>query len=249
LVNLSERIHVESEGFFDIGLGRSTQFAGFGPKDAYYPENPYNPINRPSVDFKNHQIIRPFGFYFDMSAIAKGFAVDQVALLLEAQGVFSYMVEIGGEIRVGQPKPDVQTQDALWRLAIEKPQIQLGKREVFQLVHLQQAAMATSGNYRNFKANTDAESTLSSSHIYSVEDQSQVPGVDTLSGLVSVTVIAKDCATADAWATALMAGGLEKAQNLAEKNHLAAYFIYYEDKDLQSASSTQMREWIKPAAQ
>ena len=140
--------------------------------------------------------------YVDLSAIAKGFAVDEVARLLEQRGVRGYMVEIGGEVRTRGRKPD----GGLWRIGIELPVAD--SAEIACAVELDGRSLATSGDYRNFFEQQGRR--------YSHEIDPRT-GRPVEHGLVSVSVLADDCMTADAWATALMVLGPESALPTAER--------------------------------
>jgi thiamine biosynthesis lipoprotein len=146
----------------------------------------------------------------DLSAIAKGHAVDRVASSLAAQGHSDLLVEIGGEfVAWGH-----NAQGEPWRLGIERPSE--SERTVYDSIELHDAAMATSGDYRNVRF-------VGGRRISHLLDPRTGRPVD--HHLASVTVIAPSCATADAWATALLVLGEEEGLKVAEARGLAAYFI------------------------
>jgi FAD:protein FMN transferase len=159
VIDLAEVTHQESSGAFDYRLLKQTSDAGFGPK----------------------------GNGMDLSAIAKGFAVDRVGERLRELGITDFVFELGGEILVG---------DGEWEVAIEAPDP--ATRTIARTMKLSNRAVATSGNYRQFNPATDGLS----SHI--IDPKTGTPMIRPPS---SVTVYAKDCATADAWATALFVLG------------------------------------------
>ncbi|WP_262327468.1 FAD:protein FMN transferase [Carboxylicivirga litoralis] len=151
----------------------------------------------------------------DGSAIAKGFAVDVVAEVLESFGVDNYMVEIGGEMRVKGFNPK-QTK---WRVGIDKPidDPEVLNRQLQEIISISDVALASSGNYRNFyiKGGKKYAHTISPFTGYPVSHR-----------LLGVSVLAPDCMTADAYATAFMVLGYEKSLALVEQNNeLEAYFI------------------------
>ena len=131
----------------------------------------------------------PAGLGIDLSGIGKGFAVDRVGERLRELGINDFIFELGGEVITG---------DGEWEVGIESPDPSGGA--TLRLVKLKNQALATSGNYRQFKP---APGGLAS-HI--LDPRTRKPIVRPPS---SVTVIAKDCATADAWATALFVLGEE----------------------------------------
>lgn len=146
----------------------------------------------------------------DLSAIAKGFAVDEVARALEALGWTDFLVEVGGEVRARGQRPG----GGSWRVGIERPDAK--GRSVQAVVALADRAMATSGDYRSFREQGGERR----AHI-----------VDPRSGrpvghrLASVSVVHRDAVRADAWATALAVLGPEEGFALAEAEALAAYFV------------------------
>ncbi len=165
---------------------------------------------------------KPATMSVDFSSIAKGHGVDRVAGWLEQQGISRYLVEIGGEIRVAGLNP----RNEPWRIAVERPLS--GERAAQVAVTLHEAAVATSGDYRNF---------------FEVEGVRYSHTIDPRTGapvrhdLVSVTVIHESAAMADAWATALTVLGTERALATALSEELAVYLIS-RDGDGFMASST-----------
>jgi FAD:protein FMN transferase len=146
----------------------------------------------------------------DLSSVAGGYAVDRVAALLIAQGIDDFMVEIGGELRTGGRRADGK----LWRIAIERPV--RNRRDLLATVPLSDAALATSGDYRNY---------------FEYEGRRYSHIIDPTTGwpieqaLASVSVVAGTCMTADAWDTALLVLGPERGFDCAEKHDVAALFV------------------------
>lgn len=152
--------------------------------------------------------------YADLSGIAKGYAVDQIAVMLERYGIAHYMVEIGGEIRAR----GTNAQQIPWQIGIDKPQTH--GRMVQKVLPLNNTALATSGNYRNY---------------FMIDNQRYMHVIDPATGwpaesrLASVTVLAETCMLADAWATALLVLGFERGMAMAERLGLQALFIADQD--------------------
>ncbi|MBA3314969.1 MAG: FAD:protein FMN transferase [Planctomycetaceae bacterium] len=147
----------------------------------------------------------------DLSAIAKGYGVDVVAELLDERGVTAYMVEIGGEVRTKGPKND---DGALWQIGIERPVA--GKRAVEKIVALDDDSMATSGDYRNyFEAGGKRYS-------HTLDPRSGRPIEHTL---VSASVLAPTCMTADAYATTVMVLGPAEGYDWLVERDIAALLI------------------------
>jgi thiamine biosynthesis lipoprotein len=150
----------------------------------------------------------------NMSAIAKGYASDVIANLLRSYGIKNFMVEIGGEIVV----QGVNDRGNCWRLGITKPSDNLFSRELQTILNLCNKAMATSGNYRNFYIRDGRR------FAHTIDPRTGFPSEQ---DILSATVIADDCMTADAYATAFMVLGLEKSRELAKTiPGLYYYFIY-----------------------
>jgi len=148
----------------------------------------------------------------DLSAIAKGYAVDRVAAALVAQGRDSFLVEVGGDLRVRGRRAD----GALWRVAIERPQS--SQRSLFRVAELEDLALATSGDYRNFYE----QDGVRYSHL--IDPRSGRPIAH---AVASVSVAQASAAYADALATGLAVLGPEEGYDLAERNGLAAFFILH----------------------
>lgn len=173
---------------------------------------------------------------FDASAIAKGYGVDVVADFLESKGVENYMVEIGGEIRA----KGKNNKGKIWRVGIDKPIDDPSSlsREIQDVIELGKGAMATSGNYRQFYIKDGKK------YAHTIDPRLGYP---VQHSLLSASVIAPDCMTADAYATAFMVLGLEKSIEIVEKDTLMeAYFIYSDnDGNLKTFTTAKLKEMIQ----
>lgn len=150
------------------------------------------------------------------SAIAKGYAVDVIANLLKSYGIENYMVEIGGEVIT----KGVNDKGECWHIGIEKPMDDASgmQHQLETVIAICDRAMATSGNYRNYYVKEGKK------YAHTIDPQTGYP---LQQDLLSATVIADDCMTADAYATAFMALGTEKSKELAKRiPNLFYYFIY-----------------------
>ena len=155
----------------------------------------------------------------DCSSIAKGYGCDVVAKFLSAKGIDNYMVEIGGEIVTR----GISEKRLPWKIGVTKPTDDSlnVNQEIQTIINVTDKAMATSGNYRNFyyKNGRKYAHTIDPSTGYPVQHN-----------ILSSTVIADDCATADAYATAFMVMGLDKAKTILSRHpELMAYFILASD--------------------
>ena len=155
----------------------------------------------------------------DCSAIAKGYGCDVVARLLSKKGINDYMIEIGGEIVT----KGINQKQQPWRIGVNKPtEDSLNTNQELQTVlNVTDIAMATSGNYRNFYYKNGKK------YAHTIDPKTGYP---VQHSLLSATVLAKNCATADAYATSFMVMGLEKAKEiLRQHSELMAYLIYTND--------------------
>ena len=241
IFDLSEEISTETEGAFDITVAPLVNVWGFGFKSGQKPTKEkidslrllvgYNKVKlyENGVKKKNPKIM------LDCSAVAKGYGSDIVARYLREQGVKNFMVEIGGEIVTS----GLSENRLPWKIGVTKPSDNKTdmNQEVETILNVTDKAMATSGNYRNFyyKGGKKYAHTIDPKTGYPVQHS-----------LLSATVLAKNCATADAYATSFMVMGVEKAEALLEKHpELMAYFIYAGPKgELKSWYSPSMKDKI-----
>lgn len=163
------------------------------------------------LDFETRSVQKqPPDLALDLSAIAKGYAVDRVTELLHASGHRDFLVEVGGELRASGERPG----GGPWRVAIERPEP--GARVIHAVAPLSDQALATSGDYRNFRV----EAGERRSHLLDPRRGAPITGA-----LASVSVMHASAMWADAWATALMVLGPEAGLRLAEQQGLAVYMI------------------------
>lgn len=163
------------------------------------------------------------GVKLDAAAIAKGYACDYVASALEMAGCQDYCVEIGGEIVVKGVNP----RGTKWVVGINKPvdDAENVSGEIQRKIEMTDSAMATSGNYRNFIQQGDKKVA------HTIDPRTGMP---IESNLLSATVIAEDCLTADAWATACMVGGLKQSIAwMKEHKEMKAYFIWRDGEEME----------------
>ena len=168
------------------------------------------------LDAPARKVLQPGGVQLDLSSVAKGYAVDQLANSLLAQGVQNYLVEVGGELRGGGVKPNGEP----WFVALEG--VPGGEGEA-PLVALHELAVATSGDYRRYfdYRGQRASHTLDPRTGYPIRN-----------GVASVTVIHQECMAADALSTALSVLGPDDGMALAEELGLAARFLVRQDGKL-----------------
>ena len=209
-----------TDGAFDVTVGPLVNLWGFGPGDSVV-EPPSEDVVKATLQDTGHEKLHvdcdvpalrkeAAGIYVDLSAFAKGHAVDKLAELLDARYLPDYLVEIGGELRLR----GLNAKDEHWAIAIETPD--RGARSVQTVVHLTDSAMATSGDYRNFFEHEGRH------YSHTIDPRNGFPV--THDG-ASVTVVADTAAFADAAATALLVMGPEAGLALAEQESIAAYFL------------------------
>ncbi len=214
-----------TNGAFDMTVAPLVNAWGFGfsKKDSVTQtliDSIMPNVGMDMLQLKDNRLIKQkAGVMLDGSAIAKGFAVDVVADLLEAFEVQNYMVEIGGEMRVKGKNP----KNTAWRVGIDKPidDPEVLNRQLQEVIGISDMALATSGNYRNFyvKDGKKYAHTISPFTGYPVNHQ-----------LLGVSVLAPDCMSADAYATGFMVLGFEKSLEIVNSHpELEAYFIMADD--------------------
>ncbi|MFG1182168.1 FAD:protein FMN transferase [Xanthobacter versatilis] len=208
-----------SEGAFDIGVGDLVRAWGCGGGSrtpdaeliaglAGHPS--FEPPKTLQLDMAGGRARRLAPLRLDLSGIAKGFGVDELARELGATGCSCWLVGIDGEMRAEGVKPDGRP----WAVAHEKPVP--GAREVLGMLELSGAAVATSGSYRH-RVEVDGRTTS-----HTMDPRRGAPLDNDLS---AVTVLAETCMVADAWATALLVAGAVRGPELARRQGLAALFV------------------------
>ena len=208
-----------SGGAFDIGMGDAVMAWGFGP-EAAAPDGIRTAMaasRRPAHDVLeiNGEHVRKAALIaLDLNGIAKGYGVDRLAEILRNQGISDGLVGIDGEMRAMGLRPDGEA----WTIAVEAPDAE--RRTPHSILALQDAAVATSGDYRHWVE-------VQGRRLSHTMDPRR--GAPLISSPASVTVVARTCAEADAWATALMVLGPDKGAALARRSGLDALFLLRDD--------------------
>ena len=212
-------IGVATQGAFDVTVGPLVNLWSFGPEarpqrvpDAAELEGARADVGADLLETDGASSLRKErpGVYVDLSGIAKGFGVDRVAALLDQRGYSAYLVDIGGEMRARGRKADGEP----WRIAVERPTT--GDRTAQRILELEDVAVATSGDYRNY---FEADGVRYS---HTIDPRSGAP---IRHRLASVTVLGEDCTAADGWATALMVLGEQEGYTVAEERGIAALML------------------------
>ncbi len=223
VVNKAIETYKQTNGVFDITIYPLTEAWGFGVKKvnttptATKVKSLKACVNSNLLNWTGNKLVKKKTCVkLDPNGIAQGYTVDVIADFLENKGVRNYLVEVGGEIRVkGKKYPE----NELMKVGIEFPGENDYENSILQhVISLDSGAVTTSGSYRKFYESKGKKI----SHILDARN-----GLPVQNELISVTVIAKDAITADAYDNALMAMGLKKALEFVEKRtDLSAHFIY-----------------------
>lgn len=223
----SEEVSKKSGGKFDITVSPLINAWGFGFQnmDNVTPEiidslKEFVGYEKIAVDAEGNIVKTDPRVQINTSAIAKGYACDIVADLLERRGIEHYMVEIGGEVTAR----GVNEKGACWRIGVDKPiDDDTGMIHDLQVIlSLCDKSLATSGNYRNYYIKEGKK------YAHTIDPRTGYPAQLDILG---ATVIADDCMTADAYATAFMTMGLEESKKLADKLPGLHYYFIYEKGD------------------
>ncbi|PHV10422.1 FAD:protein FMN transferase [Chitinimonas sp. BJB300] len=218
---LSLAIGRTSGGAFDISMGDAVRAWGFGPEAVdvegirtamAVPRRPTHEV----LEINGKLVRKRDAITLDLNGIAKGYGVDRLAETLRICGIEAGLVGVDGEMRALGLRPDGEA----WTIAVEAPDPNC--RAPHSLLSLQDAAVATSGDYRHWVI-------VQGRHLSHTMDPKR--GAPLMSSPASVTVVAPTCAEADAWATALMVAGPEIGTALAARQGLSALFLMREDSD------------------
>lgn len=222
VMRAGQRVSRETNGAFDMTVGPLVNYWGFGAEQR-------SALDSAKVDSliqltgyykfrveQNGKLMKPRGMKLDVNAIAQGFSVDLIAEWLNSKGVQNYLVEVGGEMRSRGESLRGET----WVIGIDKPSEQIQEERFQVIIRLDSAALATSGNYRKFFVDTATGVKYS----HTIDPQTGYPARDRL---LSVSIITGDCMRADAYATACMVMGLDKAKAFVmEQDDVEAYFVF-----------------------
>ncbi|MFT4832746.1 MAG: thiamine biosynthesis lipoprotein [Psychroserpens sp.] len=222
---LSKEIHDKTKGYFDPTVGSLVNAWGFGPGKQVQLDSlkvdsilQYVGFEKVGITANNRINKANRNIYFDFNAIAKGYAIDRLALMLEKHGITDYLVEVGGEIVA---KGENKVKEKQWVVGIDNPE---GDDQPKILINLKNTALASSGNYRKFRI----DSITGNKFVHTIDPKT---GYTKNSNILAASVLANTCAKADGYATGLMAMDLEDSKSvLKNDSNLEAYIIYLDDK-------------------
>jgi len=226
VMRTAARVHALSGGAWDGTVRPLVDLWGFGPLP---------PVAEPPAPEKIEALLGAIGFgkieirpgglvkreapvTLDLSSIAKGYGVDQVAEVVRREGFSDFLVEIGGEVYGRGSRRD----GGPWRVGINRPRTDAAPDEIYRVATLRNAAFATSGDYRNFFVRDGVRY----SHVLDPRT-----GRPVANGVVSVSVLAPDCTLADGLATAVMVMGSEPGLALLERLEGVEGLVVVETKD------------------
>jgi len=245
LLKSSQALSALSGGAFDVTVGPLVNAWGFGPEGRVTTPSPAQvqalkahvgsdkfKLSEPSQPGGSHSLTKlDPELYIDLSANAKGYGVDQAAAYLSAQGFDRYWVEVGGEVKAR----GLNAEGRAWRAGIERPAGE-GRRAVFMVLPLQDRSIATSGDYRN--RYLDERGVMRS---HTIDPRTGEPVTHQLA---SVSVVLKDNAMADAWATALNVLGPEEGLKLANAQSIPALFLVRAEGALQGDLNAPLKALV-----
>ncbi|WP_178983541.1 FAD:protein FMN transferase [Winogradskyella helgolandensis] len=228
----AKQIYRTTEGAFDPTIGAVVNAWDFGPEgkimniDSTAINSLMKSVGFNRMGLRDNRIIKNKVTFIDFNAIAKGYGVDVIGEFLEQKNITDYIVEIGGEIRVRGINLEKKSS---WKVGIDDPNFE-GEQSYSKVIPLQDEAMATSGTYRKFKIDENGNR-----YAHIIDTKSGYPSK---TNILSVSVLAEDCMTADAYATAFQAMGIDKVKTFAERHSELKVFIIFENeaKELETLS-------------
>jgi len=221
----SSKISEQCNGLFDITVGPLVKAWGFGPDalkrfDETKLDSLLALVGMDKVRLEGDRIVKADpDMFIDVNAIAQGYTVDLIIDMLAGEGIKECLVEVGGEVRTAGDKNGKG-----WHVGIDRPVDgnYVPGAELQAAVRLDNRALATSGNYRKFYVDNGVK------YSHTIDPRTGYPSRHTL---LSATIIAPECAVADAWATACMVGGKDTAIAFIEKyDFLEGYLIFSDEK-------------------
>ncbi|MDT0539450.1 FAD:protein FMN transferase [Croceitalea sp. P059] len=225
---LSTQVYETSDGYFDPSVGVLANAWGFGPGkqiqlDSIKIDSLLNFVGWNKVKLSPNGTIKKLHpeIRFDFNAIAKGYAIDRLGVLLNNREIENYLIEVGGEV-LTQGHNTVTAKD--WTVGIDNPNDVL-QRGTSAIITLRNKALASSGNYRKFRIDPET----GEKYVHTIDPKT---GYTKNSRVLASSVLASNCAIADAYATTFMTLDLEESISLLKNNQeLDAYIIYLDEYD------------------
>jgi len=238
---LSKKVWEETGGAFDITVGPLVKAWGFGPDalkrfDPQKRDSLLTLVGMEKIKLQGDRVIKALpGMYIDMNAIAQGYTVDLTLRFLKEEGITDCLVEIGGEVGSSGNKGGHG-----WVVGVDKPVDGNNSpgNDMEAVIKLDNMALATSGNYRKFYVDNGVK------YSHTIDPHTGYPARHTI---LSATIIARDCATADAFATACMVIGKENAIDMIQKHPELDGYIIWSDEigNLNTWTSERIRQNVR----
>ena len=228
----SKKIYKATQGAFDPTIGDVVNAWSFGADknkfltDSITIDSLMRFVGFDKVMMNDNKVVKSPKTYIEFNAIAKGYGVDVIADFLDTENVQNYLVEIGGEIRA---KGENVEKGSLWRVGLDEPRYD-GNQSVYKAISIKDVGMATSGTYRKFKTDVNGNRYA---HIINTKT-----GYPTKTNILSVSVIAEDCMTADAYATAFQAMGIEVVSEFLKSHPELKVFMIFENDQMELETLT-----------
>lgn len=240
-IEIAKGVSRESDGLYDITVKPLSEVWGFAARDK--TSNPnidslLRFVGYEKISIVNGRLVKQNpGTQFDLNSIAKGYIVDLVAQYLDSLGIANYLVEIGGEIDCKGLNP----KNKEWSVAIDRPvegNFTPGE-DVQVILEITNTGLATSGNYRRFYTDESGRKI-----VHTINPKT---GMSQISNLLSATILAENCALADAYGTMMMAVGLDKAMEILEsRSDIEGFLVYTDEKgNYQTFVSSGLKDNIK----
>ncbi len=239
--NKSVDISKKTNGVFDVTVGPLVNAWGFGftkkaNVDSAMIDSLLRFVGYKMVKLQGRKIIKEKPqIKLDFNAIAQGYSVDVMAGYLESKGIANYLVELGGELKARGKKYQED-----WKVGIDKPnENQTEERPLEAIITLKDRALSTSGNYRKFYVENGKK------YSHTINPSTGYPAKQ---NILSATVLADNCMTADAYATSFMVMGLEGSKQFLQENkelNLEVYFIYDENGQWKTYTSASLKKQLK----
>ena len=233
VIKKSEEIYKNTNGAFDPTVMQLVNAWGFGFEnkskvDSVLIDSLLTYVSFSKITYDKHNVTSSqLGVMLDFSAIAKGYGVDEVASFLKSKKIKNFMVEIGGEVVCS----GVNQEKKIWKIGIDNPKAENdGEEKISEILALNNKSLATSGNYRNYY--TDS---LGVKRAHTINPKTGYP---VQHSLLSASVIANDCMTADGYATAMMVVGVEGAKEIINSiDEIEGFLIFDNSGTLETWSS------------
>ncbi|MDR0779619.1 MAG: FAD:protein FMN transferase [Pseudomonadales bacterium] len=239
VLQMAQAVYAHSDHAFDPTVGPLVRLWGFGPDAVDEDTVPAAAdiaaaraklgMSAVQLQAQSRSVIRAQAVELDLSAIAKGYAADVLATLLQRRGINDYLLDVGSEVRVAGRKPDGSS----WRIAIEKPENTAPSAFAVLDTQGETLAVSSSGDYRTYREIGGKR------YSHEIDPRSGWP-ID--HALTAVTVVADTAALADAWATALLVLGPHQGLRLADDLGLSAYFIIHTNHGVEAKTSQRFKE-------